>query len=573
LWTYFAKAWKYPFPEQSIEIRSGATVLRYQGELGFKNLSQIEADDWKDPTSNSYFTYSINGASNQYQVAGYFETTLSFNMLWIQKANAYFQNGNIKLFWKPLWIILDSTGVPANEVSSLRSAGFLDLSGNTTSYTAKMNNTWEITNQWSLLIPTLSALNLNSAKTYKTCKELKDANKSQGDGIYLVNPSSTVSLLPVYCDMKNTTQWPYPKPTFGIDFVQGKATINNVDTSINSLLSVTRSGVSTYQDATWNVKSVPANTLRYGTNGLLIEESRTNECLYSENLGHVLWTWYGWWTLTRTTWILAPDGSYNWWEVTSNQSGILEYLWWTWSGDATASIWAKTPSGSANVTVYAQGNDNLSWKTTSVGTSWTRITSNGTGTTGKLKYIIISWPTGTPLHLWGAQIEQWGFATSYIPTSSATVTRNADYVTLNSGSGWYQNGIWSMLVETWILAGYKHAQFIVWKNIPAGTEVSVYMSSPWSGVGISNWTYRVDPPWAFSLNGWATALSRNGSNMSMTVNGWSITTNSNGIMIDYFPWVLGSYRWSTHFLQWYIKRLTYWWNVVSNSDLQSMTAQ
>ena len=84
--------------------------------------------------------------------------------------------------------------------------------------------------------------------------------------------------------MKNMIQWPYPKPNFGIDFVQGKAIVNGVDTPISSLFSITRSGVSTYTDASGNVKSVPANTLRYGTNGLLVEESRTNECLYSANL-------------------------------------------------------------------------------------------------------------------------------------------------------------------------------------------------------------------------------------------------------------------------------------------------
>ena len=74
LGTYFGASWAYPIPDNNVQIRSGATILRYQWELWLKDLGQINVEDWKDPISNTYFTYTINGNKNQYQIASYAST-------------------------------------------------------------------------------------------------------------------------------------------------------------------------------------------------------------------------------------------------------------------------------------------------------------------------------------------------------------------------------------------------------------------------------------------------------------------------------------------------------------------
>ncbi|NBT76715.1 MAG: hypothetical protein EBT15_12275, partial [Betaproteobacteria bacterium] len=54
------------------------------------------------------------------------------------------------------------------------------------------------------------------------------------------------------------------------------------------------------------------------------------------------------------------------------------------------------------------------------------------------------------LYLWGAQLEAGSFATSYIPTTSAAVTRNADAASMTGTnfSSWFNNGEGTIYAET-----------------------------------------------------------------------------------------------------------------------------
>jgi hypothetical protein len=75
--------------------------------------------------------------------------------------------------------------------------------------------------------------------------------------------------------------------------------------------------------------------------------------------------------------------------------------------------------------------------------------SNGTATLSAFQNLWDS-TSGQYVYLWGSQYEAGSFPTSYIPTTSATVTRPNDYSANITGfqtSGVASNGAWSMILE------------------------------------------------------------------------------------------------------------------------------
>jgi len=104
--------------------------------------------------------------------------------------------------------------------------------------------------------------------------------------------------------------------------------------------------------------------------------------------------------------------------------------------------WAKV---SASVSAYANG--------------WYRVvlTVSTTGTTAKATVFPscpadgnVSCTAGVTYgYPWGAQVEAGAFATSYIPTTSASLTRNADVATMTGSnfSNWYSAGVGGLSVR------------------------------------------------------------------------------------------------------------------------------
>ena len=194
--------------------------------------------------------------------------------------------------------------------------------------------------------------------------------------------------------------------------------------------------------------------------GLLVEPAATNVCKQSEDINT---TWSPSNATITTNATTAPDGTTtaDKLEATATGSGAqVNQNITTSAGTYTFSVWLK--EGNTTTTAIrltdagtADTEAELTWATRTVsGTGgvtarvvtdlgsgdWIRISLTYTLPAGGSDVVRIfagastGATAGEYVHVWGAQVETGPIATSYIPTTTASVTRTKDDITLGSAS-------------------------------------------------------------------------------------------------------------------------------------------
>ena len=169
---------------------------------------------------------------------------------------------------------------------------------------------------------------------------------------------------------------------------------------------------------------------------LLLEPSKANLITYSQDFSQ--WTKQSGGTgsvpIITSNDTISPDGTQNADKVvfdkgTSYTTADLSILSTSFTSQSnTASIYIKADSPQRIVI-----RNSSTWVGYDIGTEWTRIEKTDTG--GSLQiglrdgYGIADVPSTATVYLWGAQVEQGSYPTSYIPTSGSTVQRAADTAT------------------------------------------------------------------------------------------------------------------------------------------------
>ena len=176
-----------------------------------------------------------------------------------------------------------------------------------------------------------------------------------------------------------------------------------------------------------------------GTSSLLVEPERTNKVTYSETYGSgTFFSATSGSTIDNTT-SMSPSGDTNATQVTSTGAGKIQSgtLSLTQNTDYVLSFYAKNVDATlVNSRVYATGGSggtnltSVDYTSQLSTTEWTRITHIfNTGTnTAIYVYLSSALNSGGTIQLWGAQLEEGSYATSYIPNfgTALGVTRVQD---------------------------------------------------------------------------------------------------------------------------------------------------
>ena len=133
----YAASKSLPLPDNSVNISATGTILGYQGYVGENVLETIDfTNGGKDPKDESYYTYYLSKDRKKLQLLTFLEEQTAQNSTGIDKAFASdYSNRYPKTYGQSLGIVVDSTKTPVQEISSIQSAGELDIFSTNTSYT------------------------------------------------------------------------------------------------------------------------------------------------------------------------------------------------------------------------------------------------------------------------------------------------------------------------------------------------------------------------------------------------------------------------------------------------------
>lgn len=381
-------------------------------------------------------------------------------------------------------------------------------------------------------------------------------------------------------------------------------------------ITFSRGSTATFVGSNGLIQTAAINTPRFdydpvtlAPKGLLIEEQRTNLTTYSDQFDNAAWT------KTRSTVsanaTTAPDGTTSADKLVedttatsthfvSRTSSIVISASTAYSGTVFIKSAERTIArlriiigGSAfaaetNLTTGAisavAGEVPTSFSATSYGNGWWRIVVSGTSGAGTSGDIIIQLCNaagsnsytgdGTSgLFIWGAQLEAGAFATSYIPTVAAQVTRSADAASMTGTnfSSWFNGTAGTFAIN---FDAFDRNGTIA--TVSDGTSSNRFVNYPANSTQLDIITGGVNQG---SLGGGAISLNTATklayayatNDAALSLSGGAVVTDTSLTLPSVNQMRLGASSGGGALLNGHIQTLTYYNSRLSNTQLQALT--
>ncbi len=428
-------------------------------------------------------------------------------------------------------------------------------------------------------------------------------------GIGTTNPTSPLHVIGnvTATDFYNTASYPTVRPTLDLAFAQTKV--------LDSRITFTRASTATYVGADRLIKTATTNEARFDHNpatgeslGLLLEEARTNLVRNNTMVGAVAGSpgtppTNGWVIVNNATYTSSILG-------TGIENGInyidIQYVVALGAAATGGLIYGDTPAGSALTAytgsyylklvsgsspqirfIWQDGIDTIGTSFFNLTNSLTRYTNTFTTAVGatlaRFAVSIDAAPSGATfvIRVGLPQTEQGAFATSVIPTTTATATRAADLasITGTNFSSWYNQTEGTLFADAKVTTvapatsltsvfalsdGTTSNRITVYKRANADTSTRLDVSTSGSSVAFIN-------AGTFSVSN-LIAISYRVDDFAISLNGLTPGTDTLGTVPTVSRLNIGNYVDSTFPLNGTIRRLTYWPVRLTDAQLQTITA-
>lgn len=413
--------------------------------------------------------------------------------------------------------------------------------------------------------------------------------------------------------------YPICRPSLDLDFTQEV---------LDPRITFSRGSIGTRVNRNRLIETVSTNQPRFDYDpvtgeckGLLIEESRTNSLLRSRELATSPWAIFngGGFSVSNNV-TISPDGTSNASQMnsTSYTDGDSVYQDVFASGTSTYTLSVFVKGGTRNTIALAGffignsaqafsfGFNPLTGLITETGggsnhtvvlypNGWYRIYFTVTGTNALntvLRFQVYTTGTGIT-YLWGAQVEQGSFPTSYIPTVASTVTRSADLadMTGTNFSSWYnqtEGTLYASLNNITTRSSLTFDRLVALVGTDANRDVISICTQTAAGGGAQNKFLAgisYSPDGSYVIDTFVGAVSGGGGpdrigkaiiaykkdNFAFTVNGITPLRDIGGdIPVCNRLLIFGSARYQPA-PSGYIKRLTYYPRALKPNQLQLLT--
>lgn len=340
--------------------------------------------------------------------------------------------------------------------------------------------------------------------------------------------------------------------------------------------------------------------------GFLIEEQRSNLLTYSSAFDNAAWT-KGNATISADT-VVAPDGTLTGDKLVKDSGSTLygrvrflnaipsagtytlsvyakaaQNTFLMLTRDGTDSAWYNLSAGivettGANTTASIQHVGNGWYRCIYTNTAWTLA---GTATIGVSNATNTTTYTGNGfdgIYIWGAQLEAGSFATSYIPTTSAQVTRSADSASITGAnfSSWYNQAEGTLYADVAPTSSLGNRVSLDFNAGGASSSYIALLAQRSTNLGIlayvnANGIAQVDASSQTNADG-KTVFAYRTNDFAMTRNGSVAFDDTNGSVPQGIDRVfIGDDYNAGNAINGTIKRIAYYPKRLSDAELQEMT--